>query len=457
LGGEVKEDGKEETSRHNWRSRAITEAKKMPKDMTKCEFSVLRLSQFSSFTSQVSLNLRSHPLLPADWYSRYRLFSRFDEGVLMDAQSWFSVTPEVIAARIASRCLYPLLPLEEQQQQQQQQQTQSQRRLDKGEEREIVILDLFCGAGGNAIQFALAGMEEEGQELDEPTTRVIAVDIDPDKIEYARHNARIYGVEERIQFLVGDAVEFVKDWNKAKAERDAPGKETASKKKRKKKTQKANASMSRWEGEENTAIDVVFLSPPWGGVNYQNAGMPPAVPAPALASPLLDGIDDDQSAVQLEGAASASAPLDEAITSASASLAASLPTSFSTPQLIREQALLPSSLPTGGPSTLLAGSELQGEQDRKQYAYYPLSSLLPLAGQELYDLARSITPNVALYLPRNCDLWEIAKLTGKGTSSGEERGREREQDLIAVEEQFLGSGLKALAVYCGALASGWEE
>lgn len=383
-------------------------------------------------------------IVPADWYSRYRLFSRFDEGVLMDAQSWFSVTPEVIAARIASRCLYPLLPFEEQQQQQQRQ----QRRLDKGKEGEIVILDLFCGAGGNAIQFALAGLEEEGQELEKPTTRVIALDIDPDKIEYARHNARIYGVEERIHFLVGDAVEFVKDWNKAKAERDAPGKETAGKKKRKKKTQQTNASTSRWEGEENTAIDVVFLSPPWGGVDYQNAGMPPAVPAPV--SPPLDGADGDQTAA-------ASTPLDEAITSASASLAASLPTSFSTPQLVREQALA-SSLPTAGLSTQAA---TEPGPERKQYAYYPLSSLLPLPGQELYDLARSITPNVALYLPRNCDLWEIAELTGKGTSSGEGREREREQEqeqeLIAVEEQFLGNGLKALAVYCGALASGWEE
>ena len=34
--------------------------------------------------------------------------------------------------------------------------------------------------------------------------RVIAIDIDPAKIEQARHNARVYGVEDRIQFIVGD-------------------------------------------------------------------------------------------------------------------------------------------------------------------------------------------------------------------------------------------------------------
>ena len=33
---------------------------------------------------------------------------------------------------------------------------------------------------------------------------VIAVDIDPVKVELARHNAAVYGVEDRIEFIVGD-------------------------------------------------------------------------------------------------------------------------------------------------------------------------------------------------------------------------------------------------------------
>ena len=53
-------------------------------------------------------------------------------------------------------------------------------------------MDGFCGVGGNAIQFAFT------------CERVIAIDIDPVKIELARHNARVYGVEDRIQFIVGD-------------------------------------------------------------------------------------------------------------------------------------------------------------------------------------------------------------------------------------------------------------
>jgi 23S rRNA G2445 N2-methylase RlmL len=59
---------------------------------------------------------------------------------------------------------------------------------------------------------------------------VIAIDIDPKKIEIARHNAELYGVADRIQFIIGDYFTL------------AP-------------TLKA---------------DVVFLSPPWGGPDLMN-------------------------------------------------------------------------------------------------------------------------------------------------------------------------------------------
>jgi len=57
---------------------------------------------------------------------------------------------------------------------------------------------------------------------------VIAVDIDPEKVKLARHNAEVYGVADRIEFLVAD---FFQVAPKLKA-------------------------------------DVVFLSPPWGGPSY---------------------------------------------------------------------------------------------------------------------------------------------------------------------------------------------
>ena len=79
-----------------------------------------------------------------------------------------------------------------------------------------LIVDGFCGVGGNAIQFAFT------------CERVIAIDIDPAKIELARHNAQVYGVQDRIEFIVGDFFEVL----------------------------------------PHLKPDVVFLSPPWGGPEY---------------------------------------------------------------------------------------------------------------------------------------------------------------------------------------------
>ena len=117
------------------------------------------------------------------------MFSRFDDGIKMDKEGWFSVTPERIAEHIAERCRCDLL------------------------------IDAFCGVGGNAIQFAFT------------CERVIAIDIDPLKIALARHNATVYGVADRIEFFVGDYMKLI----------------------------------------PHLKADVVFLSPPWGGPNYANA------------------------------------------------------------------------------------------------------------------------------------------------------------------------------------------
>lgn len=108
------------------------------------------------------------------WNNRHDLFSLFDGSSetgqipLLDAESWYSVTPEAIAARIAERC------------------------------RCNTVVDAFCGAGGNAIQFAFT------------CERVIAIDVDPIKVALARWNARVYGVDDRITFLVGDFFDYVK-------------------------------------------------------------------------------------------------------------------------------------------------------------------------------------------------------------------------------------------------------
>lgn len=74
------------------------------------------------------------------------------------------------------------------------------------------VLDLCCGVGGNALAFARAG------------ARVTAVELDPQRLALARHNARIYGVQSRIRFVAGDGGQAL----------------------------------------QTEAADLVFIDPPWG-------------------------------------------------------------------------------------------------------------------------------------------------------------------------------------------------
>lgn len=83
------------------------------------------------------------------------------------------------------------------------------------------MIDAFCGAGGNSIQFAFT------------CECVIAIDIDPVKIEIARNNAKVYGVADRIEFICAD---FFDVCARLKA-------------------------------------DVIFFSPPWGGPAYLDAAV----------------------------------------------------------------------------------------------------------------------------------------------------------------------------------------
>mmetsp|Transcript_18259 Transcript_18259/g.42550 ORF Transcript_18259/g.42550 Transcript_18259/m.42550 type:complete len:443 (+) Transcript_18259:40-1368(+) len=126
------------------------------------------------------------------WKRRYNYFSRFDEGIRMDMGAWFEVTPESVAIHTADRL------------------------------RGKVVVDGTCGVGGNAIQFAMT------------CPSVIAVDLDNSRLLDAAHNARVYGVHDRIEFVCDDFIHFAHSYS----------------------------------GSE---VDVVFLSPPWGGPVHLDA------------------------------------------------------------------------------------------------------------------------------------------------------------------------------------------
>ena len=125
------------------------------------------------------------------FYKRYYYYSKYDKGIKMDYESWYSVTPESIAKYIAL--------------------------LTRGK----VIIDGFCGSGGNVIQFSKYGK------------KVFAIDIDKNKIDICKNNCNVYECENNIEFILDD---YLNMKGKIKA-------------------------------------DFVFLSPPWGGLKYKNSNV----------------------------------------------------------------------------------------------------------------------------------------------------------------------------------------
>lgn len=97
-------------------------------------------------------------------------------------------------------------------------------------ERAIVV-DAFCGVGGNTIAFALSGRWK----------RVYAIEKDPVTLVCAKHNAAIYGVSNQITWFEGDCFDVL-GVNEAETPSSVP----------------ALREIIRQYG-------VVFASPPWGG------------------------------------------------------------------------------------------------------------------------------------------------------------------------------------------------
>ena len=101
------------------------------------------------------------PEYQVHWNLRYKLFSKFDEA-RVDAHGLYTMIPERWALIVAQ------------------------------EASGSHILDVCSGLGSMSIAFARSGKS------------VTAVEIDADRVEMARHNARLYGVAEKIEFRTQD-------------------------------------------------------------------------------------------------------------------------------------------------------------------------------------------------------------------------------------------------------------
>lgn len=125
-------------------------------------------STFVDFSSIDDLP-NPYPSLPSKyWHQRYRYFSRFDEGVVLDEESFYSITPESLALHMARRV------------------------GNKG----CLGIDWFNGCGGNAIQMA-SRREEVGF--------MIGCDIDVGKLRMSKKNAEVYNVDLNIDFVLCDS------------------------------------------------------------------------------------------------------------------------------------------------------------------------------------------------------------------------------------------------------------
>ena len=111
---------------------------------------------------------RVPPKREPDAQRKRRLFGRWFEGIRVDDEGLFSLTPEALAMEMTSGL--------------------------KGK-----VVDATCGVGGLAI----AAARQQG------VISVLAIDRDRGRVEMAQHNAEIYSQQDVIEFVVGLAQDLI--------------------------------------------------------------------------------------------------------------------------------------------------------------------------------------------------------------------------------------------------------
>lgn len=191
---------------------------------------------------------------------RYDLFHQFDEGIQIDEEGWWSVTPELIAAHTAlalqgNHCasgvpdaIEPATDVD-----------RECRPITPG-----LVWDAFAGVGGNAIQFALRGAQH-----------VIATDTSRERLLAASHNAEIYGVRQYIDYIQADALTLTRFWRGAYATSDGRLEDILLEKSTADDAAAGGTLTAGASDRQQLApshpppmFRAVFLSPPWGGPAY---------------------------------------------------------------------------------------------------------------------------------------------------------------------------------------------
>ncbi|KAM3427521.1 hypothetical protein MY4824_009385 [Beauveria thailandica] len=140
---------------------------------------------------------------------RYSIFSYYDDGICMTDDAWFGVTPEPIANEIAAE-------------------------MKSVPKKKKILIDLFCGAGGNTIAFALT----------ERWDRIISIERDAATLACAQNNVNVYEIDDSyVTWVHGDSFAFLK-------------------------TLFSNPSALHPDLRIDLDATILFASPPWGGPGY---------------------------------------------------------------------------------------------------------------------------------------------------------------------------------------------
>ncbi|CCC06172.1 hypothetical protein SMAC4_00390 [Sordaria macrospora] len=172
------------------------------------------------------------------WHQRYSIFEFYDYDIHLTDSAWFGVTPEPVATRIARDLSVHLIA--------------SGKR---------VLIDLFGGAGGNVIAFALSSGRWD---------RIIAIEKDKSTLACAQHNAEVYDVLDKITWVHGDSFEVMRRfWKTHNGGRGAGTVKTTSNG-GPEEDDNNNEELDTLLTSLNLEEVLVFASPPWGGVSYRD-------------------------------------------------------------------------------------------------------------------------------------------------------------------------------------------
>lgn len=169
------------------------------------------------------------------WYQRYDIFAKYDNGILLTKELWFSVTPESISKFTAKFINYAF----------------NVKDKNTGN-RELVVMDAFCGGGGNVIQFL------------EYSDKIYAIDINSLHLHCTFNNCTVYCERDYLK----EHLELLPlDWTYVDTPLDdeddsysplAEDEIYADKKK----------SLETLKKLKEVRFDCIFGSPPWGGPAY---------------------------------------------------------------------------------------------------------------------------------------------------------------------------------------------